>query len=304
MGLSRISLFARKFSGKPALKWFFLSLFLGTMAFTGAQAQLALGGSYSFSVTFTAGNWNSVTVSAPVPADFTYVSCAGAPSCAYSGGTVYWYMGNLTSGQAVSVTYSFIVTSCQVNSGSVAGTISVGSPVTTIVATPIGYTVNCPTYTPTITPTPTSTGTSTFTPTVTNSPTVTQTSTVTFTPTVTWTPTVTYTPTVTFTPTDTPTATPTLVPLHVWPIPFDPRFAWNHELIAYQVPPGVTMSIFTVSGELAAGPLAPDGTGHIYWKGGLNNQGIRVSTGTYFYVIQQGNSSPLLTGKVLVVMDQ
>lgn len=284
----------------PAQKLFWVSAFLFFLAFSRAQAQFTIGEGIQFAVTVTASSaWSSVTVTSAVPSDFSYVSCGSVP-CTDIGGVVYWYLGNIPAGQTVVVGYDAVVTSCAVNSGSAHATIIVGSPPSSTQITPVPYTVNCPTDTPTVTPTPTWTGTPTFTPTITPTPTVTLTPTITYTPTVTFTPTNTFTPTATLSPTDTPVPTATPVPLHVWPDPFNPRYAWNQELIAYQVPLGATMSIYTLSGELAAGPLGSDGTGHIYWKYALNNQGVKVSPGTYYYVIQSGNST-LLTGKLLVI---
>lgn len=140
------------------------------------------------------------------------------------------------------------------------------------------------------------TNTPTNTPTVTLSPTPT----ISLTPTNTPTPTITLTPTNTPTPVDTPTFTPTPVGLHVWPIPFDPKYAVGGVLKAYQVPAGATMSIYTVSGESVVNPpLLPDTTGTIYWDG-RNSNGSPVSAGIYYYVIKNGNST-LLSGKILLV---
>lgn len=134
--------------------------------------------------------------------------------------------------------------------------------------------------------------------TATNTPT----STPTLTPTLTPTRTPTLTPT--DTPTPRPTATPTATPigLHVWPIPFAPKYAVGGVLKAFQVPAGAELSIYTVSGETVVGPLQPDPTGLITWDG-TNKNGVRVSTGAYYYVIQSG-SSTLLEGKLLILMDR
>jgi hypothetical protein len=160
-------------------------------------------------------------------------------------------------------------------------------------------TASCITTTPTFTPTKT----------VTSTPTITATTTPTNSPTITSTPTITMTPTLTYTPVPTATATATPIGLHVWPNPFDPRYAVPVPgsngigvFKAYQVPAGATMSIYTVSGELVFGPQGADSTGLIWWNG-KNKSGTKVSTGVYYYVIQVGNSKPILMGKVLVVMD-
>jgi hypothetical protein len=132
-------------------------------------------------------------------------------------------------------------------------------------------------------------------------PTNTPTPTPSFTPTNTPTPTVTLTPTNTSTPTISPTPTATPPGLHVWPIPFDPKFAVGGTLKAYQVPVGYSLYIYTVSGELVLDPLTPDNTGLITWNG-RNKNGVVVSTGTYYYVIRNG-SSTLLAGKILVLIE-
>lgn len=144
--------------------------------------------------------------------------------------------------------------------------------------------------TPTATNTPTSTVSSTATPSPTN--------TSTFTPSLTATPTITFTPTITPTPVDTATFTPTPVGLHVWPNPFDPKYAVGGFLKAYQVPSGSTMSFYTVSGELVRS--LSESNGVILWDG-RNNNGMEVSTGTYYYVIQSG-TTVILTGKILVLI--
>jgi hypothetical protein len=140
----------------------------------------------------------------------------------------------------------------------------------------INYTISCVTTSPT--PTATNTPTNTPTPSPTNTPT--------------------FTPVITNTPTNTPTPTATPVGLHVWPIPFDPKYAVGGWLRAYQVPPGSTMSFYTVSGELVR--TLSETNGIILWDG-RNNNGVEVSTGTYYYVIQSG-TTVLLTGKILVLI--
>jgi len=94
----------------------------------------------------------------------------------------------------------------------------------------------------------------------------------------------------------TPTNTP--VGLHLWPNPYDPRFAVNGTLKVYQAPPGSDLSIYTVSGELVKTSMV-DGNGWILWDG-RNRYGIPVSGGIYYYVVQSGNNN-LLTGTLLIV---
>jgi hypothetical protein len=160
-----------------------------------------------------------------------------------------------------------------------------------------------PTPTPVNTPSyPCNTSTPTVTPTPTFSPTFTSTST----PTITPTPVFSFTPTYTFTPvnTSTPVFTATPVPpLNVWPNPFNPNYAVpvngvGPALRAMTVPANSTMNIYTVSGELVA-HLSENAPGEIDWNG-KNNNGVPVSAGPYYYVIQSGNTT-LLTGRVLVI---
>ena len=138
-----------------------------------------------------------------------------------------------------------------------------------------------------------------LTPVPTATPTNTPTSTPTLTPTKTPTLTPTTTLTVTSTPTITPTVTSTPVGLHVWPNPFNPRYANGGVLKAYFVPPNSVMSFYSVSGELVnkVGEVG----GLIGWDG-RNNFGAMVSSGTYYYVIKNKDSI-LLKGKVLVLID-
>ncbi len=91
--------------------------------------------------------------------------------------------------------------------------------------------------------------------------------------------------------------------LHVWPNPFNPNFAvpnGNGEgvLKASVVPSGSTMSYYSISGELVIA-LSETSPGEIDWNG-KNSKGCKASTGTYYYVIQNGNTT-LLTGKILLL---
>jgi len=113
-------------------------------------------------------------------------------------------------------------------------------------------------------------------------------------------------PTSTFTPT--PTATPNL---YVWPNPFNPSTAVNGVLQAGYLPATASMSIYTITGELvtsyggqnSSSPKTSifydSATGSIDWYG-RNSLNYLVSTGVYFYVIQNAGQT-LLTGKLLVI---
>jgi hypothetical protein len=133
-------------------------------------------------------------------------------------------------------------------------------------------------------------------------PTFTVTWTPTFTPTPSWTPTPcgypgnTCTPTFTLTPTPTATFTPVCAP-HVWPNPFIPRYAVNQVLKIDCLQQGCTVSFYTLAAELVA--TVPESDGIAQWNG-KNSYGVPVSTGAYFYVIQQGKQV-LQTGKLLVI---
>ncbi len=155
---------------------------------------------------------------------------------------------------------------------------------------------------PTYTSTPTRTPTATFTNTPTNTPTptITPTFTETPTPTITFTPTVTPTPTYSFTPT--PTFTPTCEP-HLWPNPFNPKFANGGFLKIGCLAPGASITFYTISGEKVIS--LSDGTTQFgeeltkVWDG-KNQNGVPVSAGVYFYVIQL-NDQVLLRGKILIL---
>src|SRR6185369_17278326 len=101
------------------------------------------------------------------------------------------------------------------------------------------------------------------------------------------------------TPSATPTPTVTLTPVceaRVWPNPFNPAYAVGGILKVSCVPPGGTVSFFTLSGELAQkiGQI----NGMVLWDG-RNQRGVLVSSAVYFYVIQQGERV-VQRGKLMV----
>ncbi len=147
----------------------------------------------------------------------------------------------------------------------------------------------CPnTPTPSATPALTPTATSTFTPTPT--PALTATGTPTQTPTV--------TPTGMVTTTQTPTASPTPpCQTHLWPDPFNLKYAVNGVLNISCLPAGTTVVFYTLSGEQVQG--LPETGGMVQWNG-HNSSGARVSSGIYFYAILQGNNV-LGTGKFMLI---
>ncbi len=94
----------------------------------------------------------------------------------------------------------------------------------------------------------------------------------------------------------TPTNTP--VGLHLWPNPYNPKYAYDSQLRVYQAPTNAILSIYTVSGELVATADA-NYQGWIYWDG-RNKYGVLVSGGIYYYVLQSGETT-LLKGTLLIV---
>ncbi len=200
------------------------------------------------------------------------------------------------------------------------------TPTPTPSFTPTDTVTPTDTSTPTLTATgsPTPTVTSTPSPTPTMTPTMTPTSTPSFTQTSTWTPTTpfltpTYSPTetptftATPTPTDTPIAgpsgTPTFSPtaplsaspceIHVWPNPFNRSKAVDGVLKISCLPEGSHVCFYTLSGELTR---RMDSTSSLTTWEGHNQNGVPVSPGIYYYVIQQENTV-LQTGKLLVIDD-
>jgi hypothetical protein len=130
------------------------------------------------------------------------------------------------------------------------------------------------------------------------------------TPSATPTATLTLTPTSTATVTETPTHTPTPPPavptppgLNVWPNPFDPKYAVDGLLKVYKVPGGSCMCIYSLTGELVV--QVPASGEWIYWNG-TNNYNVPVSSGIYYYVIQDKcpGGATLLKGKLLVIMTE
>ena len=106
-------------------------------------------------------------------------------------------------------------------------------------------------------------------------------------------------PSTTLTPMDTLTPTSTSTPIcepHVWPDPFSPAAATGGVLKVSCVPLGGTVSFFTLSGELVR---RIQEVGQMALWDGQNRNGILVSTGVYFYVIQQG-AKVIQTGKLIV----
>jgi streptogramin lyase len=165
-------------------------------------------------------------------------------------------------------------------------------------ATPTPACMLVPTATPACTQpvnlSPTNTATKSPTPTPIFSPTNTPTPTATWTPTNSPTATITPTPTLTFT--ITPTFTPTCV-THVWPDPFNPHYAIGGFLKVDCLPPGANVSFYTVSGELVT--TKGEVNLLVEWDG-RNRMGVPVSSGIYYYLIQQGDQV-LGSGKILII---
>ncbi len=141
-------------------------------------------------------------------------------------------------------------------------------------------TFSIPAITATPTSTPTSSPTSTPTPLVTSTPTSTPT----------------FTPTALMTNTLTPGSTSGCV-IHVWPNPYSLKYAHDHALKFSCLPANAEVYIYTVSGELVA-QFGPSGD-PTEWKDGKNLNGASVSSGIYYYAIQNGQTL-LQRGKFLI----
>ena len=196
----------------------------------------------------------------------------------------------MTVTPTISNTYTFTYTPTVTNTHTVTPTWTITKTLT-----------SSPTYTVTrtITPTWTSSETFTITPTYSITPTVTETSTITETWTITRTWTVTETWTETQTPTFTPTATmtwsltptitltPTPIPLVLdlkgnFPNPFSDS---THIVYWLSVDAGVTVKVFTVSGEVVR--RKENISGHagyndFFWDG-ANNSSAPVASGIFIY---------------------
>ncbi len=114
------------------------------------------------------------------------------------------------------------------------------------------------------------------------------------------------TPTVTFTPTFTPTPYTGPGPppppvntcqIHLWPDPYNPQVAAFKYLKLDCIPPGATVSFYTVSGELVN--TVGETAGIAQWDG-KNKSGVNVSAGIYFYAVVQGGQF-LAKGKFLIL---
>lgn len=289
--------FIKSFKGRTRIR-IVLKLLLVSAAFfiltpPRAQAQFTVGQSIYFYETFSntgTATMNSVTISAPVAPDLTYNSCAGAP-CSDNGGTVIWSVGTLLPGQSIAVTYFATITSCAATVSTAQATINVGSPQTVIYGSPLTFTVNCLTDTPTVSPTPTQTGTPTFTPTITDTPTITMT------PTVTSTPTITNTPTVTPTPTITPTPAPTFDVFYVDHNQFDPANGPISINVQYSEYPGnYALWIYNSAGEHIRTLDSQSVNGPItqwYSWDGKNKNGAECASGMYIIYLEEPFSRKL-----------
>jgi hypothetical protein len=216
-----------------------------------------------------------------------------------TGGLVHWDLATNLTGSGT-YTWWAAASGCPTTPVNVAAMSGDNAPVTTSNA--VTLTVNCVT-TPTETATPTVTSTPTDTPTPTETPTPTSTETWTETPTSTETPTFTESPT--FTPTLSPTETRTPVPtatptpdegLYVWPNPFVPSLAAGGTLKVSKIPRGSIVQFFTVSGERIR--EIGERNRRVEWDG-TNEQGNRVSTGTYYCIVKNG-AEVLKVQKVII----
>jgi hypothetical protein len=241
------------------------------------------------------------TIYDPIPAGVSYVGSSLAPASGPP--TLVWNFPATLFSLDTPLNWWGTV-SCPgpiVNQGSVSSPsipVTNSNPVTLVISGVCNTSpTNTPTltYTPTLTNTPTMTNTGTLPPTNTPTwtPTYTNTFTQTYTPTITNTPTVTFTPTNSFTPTNTP------VQLHIWPNPYNPKYAVGGVLKAGIAPSGSTMDLYTVSGESVIHLHEVDGM--ILWDG-RNKYGVKVSGGIYYYIIKNGGST-LLSGKLLIIID-
>jgi len=236
----------------------------------------------------------------PIPAGLSYVG--SNPAADSTSPSVVWNPSGSFAVQPVPLTW-WGTASCPGPIDNQFTMIADSSVLATSNLVSASVTGSCVTNTPTETPTPTlsPTPTDTGVPTSTHTPTFTPTRTPTVSPTATSTRTPTRTPTLT--PTLGPTSTATPMGLVVWPNPYNPAYAINGELKAEQVPTGSTLSLYTLSGEMVVGPLTEgspgSSPGRIVWRYGLNNQGVLVASGIYYYVVENG-STKLLAGKLLV----
>lgn len=211
----------------------------------------------------------NATVTDTVPAGIRYV----ADSCGafFSGGMIVWNAGNLGP-CAAAVTCRWWGTA----DGSVVGPIpnaafanSDAEPV------PGAASATVTVSGPTATPTPTFTSTPALTPTPTPTPSSTSTP----------------------SPTASPTPTPTPLFLRVWPNPFNPGRAVRGTLKFAVLPPGADVEIYTVSGELVF--KGSEAGGRVEWNG-LNEGGRPVASGTYYFVVRDGDTV-VLKDKFLVL---
>jgi hypothetical protein len=99
-------------------------------------------------------------------------------------------------------------------------------------------------------------------------------------------------------PTNTPTGTLAASPcqIHVWPDPFNPARAVDGVLKISCLPDGTSVDFYTLSGERVKRVDSME-----QWASwdGRNENGVLVSSGIYYYVIQQGKQV-LQAGKLLV----
>ncbi len=177
-------------------------------------------------------------------------------------------------------------------------------------ATPTKTVTATNTHTPTVTPTRTATPTCTHSPTITatSTHTPTFTSTSTMTPTVTVTPTFTHSATSTNTPTVTPTSSPTttaqpsesLAKVVVFPNPYI-EHKENYRTINFiYLTFNAKIRVYNLAGKLVWEAEKNDGSDRIGWIGVKNNEGQKLASGVYIYMItnRQGEKK---TGKIAIL---
>jgi hypothetical protein len=89
-------------------------------------------------------------------------------------------------------------------------------------------------------------------------------------------------------------------PIDIWPIPFNPQYAFNNDLKISGLLLNDSVSFYTVSGELVAKVTQNSSGGALVTWDGKNKNNRLSSSGIYYYLIQRGGKV-LMRGKLLII---